>query len=85
MPKHSILIMEAIEKAGYEPGEQVWIALDVAATELYDSGKERIQIDGKQSTRPAWSTLLAGLGRQVPHLLDRRWLQRRRLGRLEDA
>lgn len=30
-------IVEAIEKAGYKPGEEVRIALDVAATELYDS------------------------------------------------
>ena len=42
------LIMEAIEKAGYKPGEQVWIALDVAATEFYDSKKKTYTIDGKQ-------------------------------------
>lgn len=42
------LIMTAIEKAGYRPGEQVWIALDVAATEFYDSAKGVYSIDGKQ-------------------------------------
>jgi enolase len=40
------LIMEAIEKAGYKAGEQVWIALDVAATELYDTDKGTYTIDG---------------------------------------
>ncbi len=30
------VIMEAIERSGYEPGTQVRIALDVAATEMYD-------------------------------------------------
>jgi len=40
------LIMEAIEKAGYKAGEQVWIALDVAATELYDTDKGSYTIDG---------------------------------------
>ncbi len=30
------LLMEAIEKAGYRPGEQVFLALDVAASEFYD-------------------------------------------------
>ncbi len=32
------MLMEAIEQAGYRPGEQVAIALDVAATELYEDG-----------------------------------------------
>ena len=42
------LIMSAIEKAGYSAGEQVGIALDVAATEFYDSGKGVYSIDGKE-------------------------------------
>ena len=33
-------IVEAIKKAGYEPGKEVRIALDVAATELYDADKK---------------------------------------------
>ena len=32
------MLMEAIEKAGYKPGEDVAIALDVAASELYQDG-----------------------------------------------
>lgn len=32
------VIVEAIEKAGYKPGEDVFLALDVAATELYKEG-----------------------------------------------
>ena len=42
------LIMEAIEQAGYQPGQQVQIALDVAATEFYDSTSGKYQMDGKQ-------------------------------------
>ncbi len=34
------VIMEAIEKAGYNPGEDIYIALDPAASELYDNGKK---------------------------------------------
>ena len=34
------LIMEAADKAGYEMGKQVFIAMDVAATELYDAEKK---------------------------------------------
>ena len=33
------LIIKAIKKAGYKPGEEVNIALDVAASELYEDGK----------------------------------------------
>ena len=33
-------LFEAIEVAGYSAGKQVWIALDVAATELYDEDKK---------------------------------------------
>ena len=34
------LIMAAIEKAGYKPGEEICLALDVAATEMYDEAKK---------------------------------------------
>lgn len=30
-------VIEAIEKAGYKPGEDVWIAMDAAASEFYDA------------------------------------------------
>jgi enolase len=41
------LIMSAIEKAGYAPGSQVQIALDVAATEFFDSANGIYTVDGK--------------------------------------
>ncbi len=44
------LIMQAIEQAGYQPGEQIRIALDVAATEFYDEANEVYSID-KQRLR----------------------------------
>ena len=31
-------IIEAIQQAGYKPGEDVWLGIDAAATELYDNG-----------------------------------------------
>jgi enolase 1/2/3 len=34
-------LMQAIEKAGYKPGEQIAIALDVASSEFYDSEKKK--------------------------------------------
>ena len=35
-----LTILEAIEKAGYKPGEEVALALDVAATEMFDEAKK---------------------------------------------
>lgn len=43
-------IIEAIEKAGYQPGEQVKIALDVASSELYKDGKYHLQGEGVTKT-----------------------------------
>lgn len=47
------LIMEAIEKAGYAPGDDVVLALDVAASEFYRDGKYHLQ--GEGSGGVAWS------------------------------
>ena len=85
MPRHSTSIVQAIEKAGYKPGEQVWIALDVAATEFYDASKGVYTIDGRTIVVGRNGRSAGRLGREVPDLLDRRRLQRRRLGRLEDS
>jgi enolase len=42
------VIMEAIGKAGYEAGKEVFIALDPAASEFYDPEKKLYSVDGKQ-------------------------------------
>ena len=49
------LIMESIEKAGYEPGKDVFLALDCASSEYYQDGKyllksENMSLDSKQMT-----------------------------------
>ena len=44
------LIMEAIEKSGYTPGVEVCIALDVAASEIYDAKTKTYKIDGRSLT-----------------------------------
>ncbi|PLX97881.1 MAG: phosphopyruvate hydratase [Desulfuromonas sp.] len=46
------VIMEAIKQAGYKPGEEVVLALDVAASELYKDGKY-ILANEKQSEKSA--------------------------------
>ena len=44
------VIMEAIEKAGYKPGEQIAIALDVAASELVVDGGYRLDSENRTLT-----------------------------------
>ncbi len=44
------VILEAITKAGYKPGIQISLALDVAATELYKDGKYVLEREGKTLT-----------------------------------
>ncbi len=40
-------IVEAIKKAGYKPGEEVMLALDVAASEMYEKGKYELKGEGR--------------------------------------
>jgi enolase len=60
------LIMMAIEKAGYRPGDQVQIALDVAATEFYDSGTGKYKIDGKELSSGEMVDFLADWANRYP-------------------
>lgn len=47
------VIIEAIEKAGYKPGDDVRIALDVAASEFYDEEKKIYNLTGEGVHRTA--------------------------------
>lgn len=44
------VIIEAIKKAGYKPGEQICIALDVASSEIYKEGKYHLEGEGLVKT-----------------------------------
>ena len=44
------LIMEAIKRAGYEPGKDVCLAIDVAASEFYKDGKYELVGEGRSLT-----------------------------------
>ena len=44
------LIMEAIKKAGYEPGKDVCMVIDVAASEFYEDGKYNLVGEGRSLT-----------------------------------
>ncbi len=44
------LMLEAIEKAGYRPGEQIMLAMDPAASEIYEDGLYNMKVEGKKLT-----------------------------------
>ena len=44
------IIIEAIEKAGYTAGQDIFIAIDGAASELYENGKYELKTEGKSLT-----------------------------------
>ncbi len=60
------LLLSAIEAAGYQPGEEVALALDVAATELYADGRYSLAGEGKVFTATQWSSWLTDLCGRYP-------------------
>jgi enolase len=71
------VIMQAIERAGYRPGADVMLALDVAASELYQDGSYHLASEGRSLTAAEMVDFYADL--------IRRWPSRGRLGWLEVA
>jgi enolase len=53
------LILEAIDKAGYEAGRQIAIGLDCAASEFYKDGRYQLEGEGLSLTAPEWTDILA--------------------------
>jgi len=51
-------IIEAIERAGYKAGEEVFIGMDVASTEFYKDGKYELAGEGKSFTSAEFVDLL---------------------------
>lgn len=60
------LIMEAGAKAGYKMGEEIFIAMDVAASELYDSKTKTYTMDKKQLDSAGMIDLLASWADKYP-------------------
>lgn len=62
------VILQAIEKAGYRPGEDVFIALDPATTELYDeeSGLYKLEIEGRELTSEELAELWTDWANRFP-------------------
>ena len=61
-------ILEAIEKAGYKPGSDVYLGLDVASTEFFKDGKYHLEGEGKSFTSAEFVDFLAGWVEKYPIL-----------------
>lgn len=60
------IILEAITKAGYKPGKDISLALDVAATELYKDGKYNLAREGRMLTSEEMVSFYADLCAKYP-------------------
>ncbi|MBM7051455.1 MULTISPECIES: phosphopyruvate hydratase [unclassified Rothia (in: high G+C Gram-positive bacteria)] len=58
------LIIEAIEKAGYKPGEEIALALDVASSEFFENGS--YTFEGQQKSAEEMSAYYADLVAKYP-------------------
>lgn len=59
-------ILEAVQAAGYQAGEQVLIALDPATSELYEEGKYKLRIQGQTLSSEEMVKLWEGWVKQYP-------------------
>ncbi|HUH06846.1 MAG TPA: phosphopyruvate hydratase [Egibacteraceae bacterium] len=60
------LILEAVSQAGYEPGADVALAMDVASTELYREGRYELEGEGRSLTSQEMIGLLVDLVDRYP-------------------
>ena len=59
-------LLEAIEKAGYKPGKDIYLGLDVASSEFFKAGKYHLDGEGKKYTPAEFVDYLAGICSQYP-------------------
>jgi len=60
------VILEAIEKAGYKPGHDIFIAIDPAATELFQDGAYTLHKEGRRLSGQQMAEFWADWCRQYP-------------------
>ena len=60
------IILKSIEKAGYKPGEEVFLALDVAASELYENGEYNLMSENKAFSSSEMTSYLESLVKKYP-------------------
>ncbi len=83
--KRWTIITEAIDKAGYKLGKDIYLGLDVASTEFFKDGKYHLEGEGRSFDSAGFADYLAGLSSRYPDRHHRGRHGRGRLGRLEGA
>jgi enolase len=59
-------IMVAIEKAGFRPGRDIWLGLDVASSEFFREGRYHLEGEGRSFSAGEFAGYLAGLCDSYP-------------------
>jgi enolase len=59
-------ILEAIDKAGYRAGRDIYLGLDVASTEFYENGAYHLESEGRHFSSTEFADYLAGLVAKYP-------------------
>ena len=52
------LVIEAINRAGYQPGKEVMLGLDAASSEFYQEGEYRLESEGRSFTSSEFTSFL---------------------------
>ena len=60
------LLVQAIERAGFVPGSQVAVALDIAATTFHDDGSYRLALEDRAYDSAGWGAVLQDWLRRYP-------------------
>jgi len=60
------VILEAIEKAGYTPGRDIYLGLDVASSEFFKDGHYELESEGRRFTAAEFTAYLADLAARYP-------------------
>ena len=60
------IILQAIDKAGYQAGRDIYLGLDVASSEFYEGGKYQLASEGRSFDAAGFSDYLAGWVDQYP-------------------
>ena len=65
-PEALDFVMQSIEKAGYKPGEDIFITLDTASTEFYEDGMYNLKGEGRSLNSEDMAAYLAELAGKYP-------------------
>ena len=60
------IILQAIEKAGYKPGKDIYLGLDVASSEFFKSGRYELESEKRGFTPAEFTRYLADLAGKYP-------------------